>query len=127
MGRTHPDTVRSRPTPLQAPTIGMMAAAGWKARASCSRCDLKLHVDLAALAKLLGPNAILWGRTPRCRRWIDHGDGRCKGRVTLDTCAIVGGTWTSISDAHQRMAAENALALWRSFSASTPKVSGGGG
>ena len=74
-----------------------MAMRGWELVAECERCGVALHVDLVALAKAVGPNFILWGLRPRCRVAIEHGDGRCTGRVRFRARSIRGGTWVCVS------------------------------
>lgn len=106
MGRKRPDVVRWPPSPLQGVTAADMARQGWQVRASCPVCGVSLHVDVGALAKVMPAGFILWGVRPRCRSWIEWGDGRCRGRVRLTARSIQGGTWTDVSAAEHRRAAE---------------------
>lgn len=97
MGRKNPDRIRYPPSALQAPTLDGIARSGWTVIARCNRCRLALHVDTAAMLKVLGPDFVLWGRKPRCRAWLDHGDHRCAGRVTFHAQAIAGGSWKELA------------------------------
>lgn len=90
-----------------------MISQGWTVRASCGRCHTRLHVDLRAMVKSSGAELVLWGLSPRCRVWIDHGDGRCPGRVQFDARSIVGGSWANVSDPRNRATAYQVLAMVR--------------
>jgi hypothetical protein len=79
------------PTPADALTLGQMAKAGWEMVARCKRCGVVLTVDVAALIKLHGPDAIWWGRKPRCRVV------GCVGRVEFGARAWRMGSWQSLS------------------------------
>lgn len=96
MGARNPDTVRIPPMPGQAVTLAEIRAEGWTVRATCTRCRVGLHVDLASMLALLGPDFILWGKSPRCRVWAYGDDERCPGRVLFEVRAIKGGSWRAM-------------------------------
>lgn len=96
MGARSPDRVRFPPTPAAALTIGEMNAQGWTLRAVCRRCRTALLVDTAAMARLLGPDALFWGRHPRCRVWSWGDRERCEGRVTFEARSVPGGSWRAL-------------------------------
>ncbi|WP_029415010.1 hypothetical protein [Brevundimonas bacteroides] len=96
MGTRKPDTVRQPPMPARAVTLAEMRAAGWMLRATCSRCRVQLHVDLAPMIALLGPDYVLWGRHPRCRVWAWGDDERCWGRILFEARSVRGGSWRAL-------------------------------
>lgn len=57
-------------------TIADMRAARWKVMAKCDACGLVVNVSLAAAARVLSPDAELWGRRPKCPKV------GCSGRQT---------------------------------------------
>lgn len=106
MGARNPDTVRSPPSPGQAVTLSEIRARSWTVRATCVRCKVSLHVDLAPMLALQGPDFILWGKSPRCRVWAYGDDERCPGRVMFEVRSVRGGSWRAM-----RMSAEVIEAL----------------
>lgn len=84
MGRKHPDTANPPPEPYMGLTLGDIRARGWAMRAVCGRCGTRLEVDVGVLIRLLGPQADLWGRHPRCRAFPWDLEYRCTGRVTFE-------------------------------------------
>lgn len=125
MGRKRPDVIRTPPSPIEAWNIGQMVRRGWDVVADCDRCRTSLHVDLVAMARLTGPDLILWGMTPRCRSWIDYGDGRCPGRVRFRARSIYGGTWVPVSDKAHRSSALTTQRMLASKPAPDPDHPGG--
>lgn len=85
------------PRPAAALTVGEIRAAGWQVRAVCATCRIGLWIDLDQLGRAVGDDAVLWGKTGRCRvwRWGDH--ERCPGRVTFQARSIGGGTWVTLA------------------------------
>lgn len=85
------------PSPVAALTVGEIRAAGWHVRALCATCRIGLWIDLDQLGRAVGDDAVLWGKTGRCRvwRWGDH--ERCPGRVTFQARSIGGGAWVALA------------------------------
>lgn len=84
MGARNPDTIASPPSPLRALTVAEMHAERWTILADCPACKTRLHVSTADLRRLAGDDAVLWGKTGRCRVWVRwNPDRRCEGRVTF--------------------------------------------
>ena len=96
MGARNPDTIRHPPMPAMAVTLAEIRAAGWTVRATCSRCRVSLHVELAQMLALAGPDLVLWGKHPRCRVWAYGDDERCTGRITFEARAVRGGSWRAM-------------------------------
>jgi hypothetical protein len=76
-------------------TIRQMHRARWSLTTLCDACELRLKVSLPVIAKVLGPDAELWGRHPPCMRV------RCPGRQTYHAM-IPGGSGGPLT-ADQRM------------------------
>jgi len=119
MGRRHPDQAHPPPQPWQGLTLGQIKARGWSMRAVCGRCDTRLEVDVAVLIRLMGSDADLWGRHPRCRAYPWDLPDRCKGRVTFElratnlgtpTRMIVDGTVTLVREMMAELARQRAEA-----------------
>ena len=88
MGSRDPDLIASPPHPLAAVTLGEMLAERWIITAYCPQCRTRLHVDLAALARLLGDDFVFWGRHPRCKVWVRWTlDRRCDGHIEFSAQA----------------------------------------
>lgn len=84
MGARDPDLLCPPPTPFRAATVGEMLALRWTVTAACRACRTRLHVDLAAVARVMGDDFVLWGARPRCKVWVRWSlDRRCEGRVDL--------------------------------------------
>lgn len=82
MGARDPDLISAPPSPLAAITLGEMLARRWIVTAYCAQCRTRVHVDLDALTRLLGPDYVLWGKRPRCKVWVRWTlDRRCEGRI----------------------------------------------
>ena len=90
MGSFNRDLAVSPPSPAGALTLGQMADAGWEMVARCRRCGVVLTVDLKALVKLHGADAIWWGRRARCRVV------QCGGVVEVGARAWRMGSWQSL-------------------------------
>lgn len=97
MGTKKPDVVRMPPSPVAALTVGEIRAVGWQVRAICASCRIALWIDLDQLGRLAGDDAILWGRSGRCRVWRWGDQERCTGRVTFQARSIGGGTWVALA------------------------------
>lgn len=63
----------------RAGTVGDLIKQGWPVVARCHRCGLEMDVRLDLLARRVGPDVSLWGRTARCRR------RHCQGRMLFWT------------------------------------------
>lgn len=50
------------------PTVGHMLDRGWTVVSKCARCELQLIVDLAAVARYMGPTTSLWCKKRHCRK-----------------------------------------------------------
>lgn len=96
MGRKHPDFYNMPPDVLRGLTVGEMGARGWLVRARCQRCATVLTVRLDHVARLIGPQTILWGAEAPCRAWIHDGHRRCNGRVRFEAAAVDGGSWVEL-------------------------------
>ena len=96
MGRKHPDFHHPPPHPILAVTAGQMWALGWTVRACCPRCHVVTTVDLDTVIRLRGRDTVMWGQRPRCKAWINDGNARCPGRVYLQACVVLGGSWVRL-------------------------------
>lgn len=85
------------PRPAVALTVCEIRAVGWQFRALCATFRIALWVDLDPLGRLAGSDAILWGRSGRCRVWRWGDQERCTGRVTFQARSIGGGTWVALA------------------------------
>ena len=104
MSTKRPDVIRKPPSPEEALTLAEIHVAGWIVRANCTRCGLAVRVSMGVMVATYGPDAVLWGRQPRCPRWDP-----CDGRMTYSAASIKGGSWRSLrSPAPQRC-----LDLWK--------------
>lgn len=93
MGSRDPDLIASPPSPFRAVTLAEMRGARWTVTAYCDQCQTRLYVDIEALARLLGPDYVLWGKRPRCRVWVRWNvDRRCAGRVEFVAQASLTGS-----------------------------------
>lgn len=91
MGHTNPDVLVNPPSPLRAMTLAEMHLAGWEVRASCNRCKVQLRVDLPSMIRVFGPDAIWWGRKPKCPGF------ECSGGVlSYSARAIPSGSWVGM-------------------------------
>lgn len=93
MGARDPDLIATPPSPIAALTVAEMRLKRWTVTAYCARCQTRVYVDLDALARLLGPDYMLWGKHPRCKVWVRWNvDRRCDGRVDFVAQASLTGT-----------------------------------
>lgn len=84
MGARNPDLVCAPPSPLGALTLAEMHAQRWTITADCRACRTRVHVDLAALRRVMGDDYVLWGKSSRCKVWVRWTlDRRCEGQVTF--------------------------------------------
>ena len=60
-----------------APTVADMQARRWDVLSKCGVCHLTMHVDLAVIIAVSGPDVVLWDRLSPCRRL------GCEGLVTF--------------------------------------------
>lgn len=67
MGAKNPDRAIMPPSPLTAFTLAEMHMAKWELRARCSRCAVELRVDLPAMIRVFGPDAIGGDESPGVR------------------------------------------------------------
>lgn len=87
------DVLCGPPSPSEALTVGEMIERNWTITAYCPRCRVRLHVDLRALVQTVGPDYVLWGRTPRCRVWVQWDlDRRCPARVSFHAQSSIKGS-----------------------------------
>lgn len=94
MGHVNPDRQVSPPSPLTAMSLAEIHIAGWQLRASCGRCKTALRVNLPAMIRTHGPDAIIWGTRPHCPGWeCDGGELRYAAR------AIPSGSWVAMTTA----------------------------
>lgn len=77
MGLRHPDRTDMAVWRNGAPTVGVMRERGWDVLSKCGVCHLFMHVDLAVIIAVSGPDVSLWNRQAPCRRI------GCEGRVTF--------------------------------------------
>lgn len=87
-----PDVLVAPPSPLTAITLAEMHVRGWRLKATCNRCTLKLRVGLPAMIRTYGPDAIWWGQSQRCPG-LDCYDGK----LTYAASSIGGGSWVAMT------------------------------
>lgn len=104
MSTKAPDVIRHPPTPEAALTLAEMHALRWILVARCNRCRLAVHVNLALLIRVHGPDCIWWGHQPRCPA-VDCSSGR----LTYSAQSIRGGSWKSMAS----KAPERCIELWK--------------
>lgn len=97
MGTKHPDIVCPPPNPIRVHTIGQMKAARWRLTATCTRCRVRLWVDVDSIVRALGPDAFFWVRTARCRVWTWGDRERCPGSVVFAAQSVTGGSWVPLA------------------------------
>lgn len=68
MGRVDPAKLPIHHWEHQFHTVADMIAAGWTVITKCETCGLMMTVDLKLVAKIAGPETVLWNRKQRCRR-----------------------------------------------------------
>lgn len=51
-----------------APTVRRMIGLRWIVEAECEFCDLRMKVSLPLMARVKGPDYVLWGATGACKR-----------------------------------------------------------
>jgi hypothetical protein len=73
-------------------------------RASCNRCRTSLRVNVPALIRAQGPDAILWGKRPACPGFECDG-----GVLTYSARAIPSGSWVAMTQER----GPRALATWK--------------
>lgn len=104
MSTKRPDVLRNPPAPETCLTVGEMWAAGWQLKACCRKCGLSLRVNVSALVKAYGPEAVWWGRSQECPRFDS-----CPGKLTYSARSISGGTWKSL----EQPAPERVVEAWK--------------
>lgn len=82
------------PNPMTALTLAEMHLAGWEVRAKCNRCKVELRADLKAMIRVYGPDAIWWGRKPKC-----PGFDCAAGELVYSARAIPSGSWVLLTRA----------------------------
>lgn len=92
MGAKNPDRLKSPPMAETAITLAEMHLERWQLQASCRRCGVILRADLGMLIRVHGPDAIWWGRRPKCPVWD------CGGELRYAARSVNGGTWVSLAD-----------------------------
>lgn len=91
MGTKNPDVVRPPPAPEVALTLAEMHLARWELRATCAKCGLSLRADLRSMIRAYGPDAIWWGKRPRCPGW------ECtSGELVYSARALSSGSWRTM-------------------------------
>ncbi|WP_133149244.1 hypothetical protein [Caulobacter zeae] len=100
MGGPSPNRVSPPASPLAALTVTEMHAKRWTVRSRCRRCGLTLKVHLPSVIRVLGPDAVLWGRTFRCQR-VDDGFA-CAGDTGYTAQTIRHGSWVGLRAATAR-------------------------
>lgn len=98
MSTKQPDVLCAPPSPLVALTLAEMHIRRWELKATCHRCPTKLRVSLPAMIRTHGPDAVWWGKAPRCPG-LDCRDGV----LTYAARALRGGTWVSMAAAPGRL------------------------
>lgn len=78
---------------MTALTLAEMHLAGWEVRASCNRCKVQLRADLKSMIRVYGPDAIWWGRKPKC-----PGFECATGELSYSARAIPSGSWVSMTN-----------------------------
>lgn len=68
MGAKNPDRIPLSMRFTQCRTVAEMAAKRWDVISKCQTCELTMQVDLALIAKVSGPETMIWNRKARCRR-----------------------------------------------------------
>jgi len=91
MGAKNPDRIAAPPSPMLAVTLAEMHVQGWELRAACNRCRTQLRVNLSALVRAQGPDAILWGKRPPCPGFECNG-----GALTYSARAMPSGSWVTM-------------------------------
>jgi len=72
-------------------TLAEMHVQQWEVRASCNRCRTQLRVNLPAMIRAQGPDAILWGKRTACPGF------KCSdGALTYSARAIPSGSWVTM-------------------------------
>ncbi|MCR5879535.1 hypothetical protein [Phenylobacterium sp. J367] len=105
MSTKRPDVLVQPPSPLTALTLAEMHVRRWTLKATCNRCALKLRASLPALIRTHGPDAVWWGRAPRCPGFECGG-----GVLTYAAQALRGGSWVAMNQAPGQLA----MAAYRS-------------
>lgn len=91
MGTKNPDVVRPPPAPETALTLAEMHLAGWELKATCPKCRLSLRADLRSMIRVYGPDAIWWGKRPKCPGW------ECEtGELIYSARSLASGSWKSM-------------------------------
>jgi hypothetical protein len=104
MGHINPDRMTLPPSPVTALTLAEMRVARWELRAACNRCRVTLRVNLDVMIRAYGPDAVWWGRKPRCPGF------ECdRGVLTYSARAIRGGSWVSMT----QPPSAHVLEIWR--------------
>lgn len=68
MGARNPDRVLIVEMRATVPTVGDMLGRGWTVVSKCRKCELQLIVDLAAVARYMGPQTSLWCAKRHCKK-----------------------------------------------------------
>lgn len=103
MGSRNPDRIAAPPNSFTALTLAEIHVAGWEVRAACNRCRTQLRVNIPALIRAQGPDAILWGKRPSCPGFDCAG-----GKLTYSARAIPSGSWVAMTQQPSRQA----LSAW---------------
>jgi len=68
MGHKNPDRIPVAFYRASVITVADMTHHQWDVLSKCTACGLLMQLDLALVARLSGPQTVLWNRKQRCRR-----------------------------------------------------------